>query len=164
MFRNFTKYEVFDDGRIWSYKTKRFLKPITTKYGYKRVGLYDNEGNIKLYHLHRIVYEAVTGSPIPEGMQVNHINEDKTDNKFSNLNLMSPKENTNFGTCIERRAKTNTNNPKHSKTVGAFKNGELVMSFPSTNEAGRKGFNQSAVASCCRGEKKTYKGYTWKYI
>ena len=27
-FRDYDKYEVFEDGRIWSYKSKKFLKPI----------------------------------------------------------------------------------------------------------------------------------------
>lgn len=50
------------------------------------------------------------------------------------------------------------------KQVCAFKNNELVMTFPSTAEAGRQGFCQVSVAACCRGERKTHKGYTWKYL
>ena len=30
-FRNFEKYEVYEDGRIWSYKTNKWLKPKTEK-------------------------------------------------------------------------------------------------------------------------------------
>ena len=165
MFKNYSKYEVYPDGRIWSYSRKKFLKP-TTKNGYKVVCLYDNEGNMKQYLLHRVIYEAVSGKPIPLGMQVNHINEDKTDNRFfENLNLMTPKENSNWGTGIERQSKARING-KRSKQVGAFKDGKLIMTFPSTREAGRQGFNQGNVAKCCRGVKsyKTYKGYTWRYI
>ena len=69
----------------------------------------------------------------------------------------------NWGTCIERVSKANTNG-KRSKSVGAFKDGKLVLSFPSTKEAGRNGFESSSVAKCCRGKLKTHKGYTWKYI
>lgn len=103
MFRDFNKYEIYEDGRIWSYKTKRWLKPKKEPKGYYRVRLSDNENVKKDYYLHRIVYESVTGQPIPEGMQVNHINEDKTDNRFENLNLMTCKENINWGSGIERR-------------------------------------------------------------
>lgn len=174
MFRDYTKYEVYDDGRIWSYKYKKFLKPGTTKNGYQFVILTDNEGKGKNYLLHRVVWESVTGEPIPEGMQVNHINECKTDNSFVNLNLMTPKENTNWGSGIERRSKSIkinkklskslTNNPKISKSVGAYKDGELVMTFQSAMEAKRQGFNQGNVSACCRGERKIHKGYTWKYL
>lgn len=163
MYRDFEKYEVYEDGRIWSYKSNKFLKPTTNKGGYQMVQLSDNEGKIKRYYLHRVVYEAVTGEPIPKGMQINHISEDKTDCRFENLNLMTPKENINWGTCIERMVKA------QSKQVGAFQNGELVLVFPSTREAGRFGFDQGAVGKCCRNcylreGNNVYKGYTWKYL
>ena len=163
-FRDYSKYEVYDDGRIWSYYTNKFLKPITDKDGYQQVSLSDNEGKQKTYKVHRVVWETFSGSPIPEGMQVNHINEDKTDNRFfENLNLMTPKENINWGTGIERRAKTMTNG-KLSKKVGAFKNDELVMTFISTKEAQRQGFDSGHIVACCRGKLKTHKGYEWRYL
>lgn len=168
-FRNFYKYEVYEDGRIWSYKSKKFLKHQTDKDGYQIVCLVNNEGKKKTYFVHRVVYEAVTRSPIPEGMQVNHINECKTDNRFENLNLMTHKENMNFGTRNSRIGKAMTNNQKLSKSVGAFKNGELIMTFPSTNEASRQGYNQGNVAACCRNcfnrpGNNVYKGYEWRYL
>lgn len=127
MFKDFTKYEVYADGRIWSYKTKRFLKPTTRKDGYQQVFLYDNEGNRKMYKLHRVIYEAVTVAPIPSRMQINHRNEIKTDNRFfENLELVTQKQNLNYGTRNSRAGKSiskaNKNNPKISKQVGAFKN------------------------------------------
>ena len=159
MFKNFTKYEVYEDGRIWSYSHKKFLKPAIDNCGYQVVNLYDNEGNKKRYYLHRVIYESVTGNPIPEGMQINHISEDKTDNRFANLNLMTPKQNSNWGTRNERL----------SKQVGAYKDGKLVMTFPSTREAQRNGFNGGNVSACCRNcfnraGNNVYKGYTWQYL
>lgn len=53
---------------------------------------------------------------------------------------------------------------KLSKRVLQFTlNGELIREWPSTKECGRNGFNQSAVAACCRGEKPQYKGFKWCY-
>ena len=177
-FRDYDNYEIYEDGRIFSYFTKKFLKPATNKDGYQVVGLIDNNGKRKKYLVHRVIYEVFSGEQIPEGMQCNHIDEDKTNNQKSNINLMTPKENVNWGTRTERasksiskaltnnpkRSKAMTNNPKISKAVGAFKNGELVMVFPSTNEAKRQGFHQGNVSACCRGEMKTHRGYTWRYI
>ena len=163
MFKDYTKYEVYEDGRIWSYSKKKFLKPFTRKDGYQQVWLTDNEGNAKIYFVHRVVWESVTGAPIPKGMQINHRNEIKTSNMISNLELVSPKENCNWKTRNERISKSMTNG-KLSKQVGAFKDGNLVMTFSSTNEAGRNGFDQGAVAACCRCERKTHKGFEWRYI
>lgn len=157
-FRNYDKYEIYEDGKIWSYSHKKFLKPWTIKNGYQIVGLTDNEGKRKYYQVHRIVYETFSGEPIPEGLQVNHIDERKYNNARSNLNLLSPKQNVNWGTGISRRVK------KRSKQVGAFKDGKLVMAFPSVNEASRNGFHSGCISYCCNGKLKTHKGYNWKYI
>ena len=51
-----------------------------------------------------------------------------------------------------------------SKQVGAFKDGELVMAFQSTNEARRQGFNKGHISACCRGKLKTHKGFEWRYL
>ena len=164
MFKDYTKYEVYPDGRIWSYSRNKWLKPQTRPNGYQQVCLSDNNGNAKWYLLHRVVWEAVTGEPIPEGYEINHISEIKTSNFFENLQLLSHKENINFGTRTIRSAKEQRNNPNRSKQVGAYRNGELIMTFKSVNEARRQGFNKGNVAACCRGELKTYKGFQWRYI
>ena len=158
MFRNYSKYEVFEDGRIYSYKKKKFLKPSKLPNGYQQVCLTDNDGKQKMFYLHRVVWEAVTGAPIPKGYEINHISEVKTSNMISNLELVSHKENCNWGTRNNRISK------EISKQVGAFKDGKLVMAFHSTNEAQRQGFHQGNVSECCNGKRKTHKGFQWRYI
>ena len=162
-FRNYDKYEIYEDGRIYSYKSKKFLKPMITKCGYQQVMLYDNEGKRKMYYVHRIVWEAVTGSPIPEGYEINHRSEVRTENMISNLELLTHKENNNYGSRTERFIKAK------SKQVGAFKNGKLVMTFSSTVEARIQGFSQSAVSKCCRNcylreVNNVYRGFEWRYL
>lgn len=157
-FRNFEKYEVYEDGRIWSYSRNKFLKPKTKKNGYKEVRLSDNEGKQKSYHLHRVVWESITGEQIPEGYEINHISEDKTENFFANLELVTHKQNLNFGTRNSRARKA------LSKQVYQYtKEGELISVWKSTNECKLQGFQQSAVADCCNGKRKSHKGYIWSY-
>lgn len=167
-FRDYDKYEVYEDGRIWSYSHKKWLKPGKCPSGYQQVCLSDNEGKIKWYLLHRVIWEAVTGEPIPKDYEINHISEDKTENFFANLQLISHKENVNWGTRNYRAGKSIskalTNNKKLSKAVGAFKDGKLVFTFPSTSEAQRQGFYSSAVSRCCNGKLPHYKGYEWRYL
>lgn len=43
--------------------------------------------------LHRIVYEMVTGQPIPQDKMIDHINGDKFDNRFANLRLTNRRQN-----------------------------------------------------------------------
>lgn len=42
---------------------------------------------------HRMIWESVHG-PIPSGMQINHVNGKKADNRIANLELVTPSENT----------------------------------------------------------------------
>ena len=53
---------------------------------------------------HRFVYEVFYGI-IPEGMQIDHINGVKTDNRILNLRLATPKENQNNPITKERMKK-----------------------------------------------------------
>ena len=136
---------------------ERILKPKINSCGYFQVGLFKNSIG-KFYMVHRLVFETFNGS-IPEGLQVNHINEIKSDNRLSNLNLMTPKENTNFGTGIERRAK------KLSKVVLQFTlEGILIKEYPSTKQVEREtGFLQQNISNCCNGKQKTAYNYIWRY-
>ena len=62
---------------------------------YRRIGLRKN-GKRYWFFVHRLVYEAFNG-PIPPGMQINHIDENPENNCVDNLNLLTQKENSNWG-------------------------------------------------------------------
>lgn len=166
MFRDYNKYDVQSDGRIWSKYSKKFLKPYTTRDGYQMVCLFDNEGRRDWQFVHRVVYCAVNGLwEIPNGMQINHKNEVKTSNEISNLELVTPKENLNYGTRNARVSKALTNHPNKSKRVAAYdKYGVLQMVFASTQEARRNGYCQQSVSACCNGKVKSHKGFEWRYL
>ena len=55
--------------------------------GYHHVSV---DGKCQLTH--RVIWESVFG-PIPKGMQVDHINGDKKDNRLNNLRLVTPQQN-----------------------------------------------------------------------
>ena len=130
--------------------------------GYLQVVLY-KDGNSRAFKVHRLVYAAFCGE-IPNGYDVNHIDECKTNNRLDNLNLMTRKENNNWGTHNQRVAKANTNNPLRCRPVVALnEDGEVISEFSPTREAGRNGFNQGDLVSCCRGRYKTHRGYRWKF-
>ena len=146
-------------GKMW--KEEKIMKPSVNKKGYLLIGLCKN-GVKKMCQVHRLVYEAFYGE-IPDGMQVNHINEIKSDNRLENLNLMTPKENSNWGTRNERVSEKQTNGKK-SKPVLKIDpiSNEIVAEFPSTKEAERQtGFNH--IYLWCRGIRKSADGYIWKY-
>lgn len=158
-------YEVSNLGRIRSldrYVGKRLfksqtLKPKTDRYGYLVVDLRSHSKH-KSKTIHRLVAEAFLPNPgnLP---QVNHKNEDKTDNRVENLEWCSCEYNINYGTSLKRRAGS------QSKTVYQYTlDGILVNVYPSTNECERQTkYKHSYISKCCNGEWKQYKGFRWSY-
>lgn len=117
----------------------------------------------KKYMVHRLVYEAFVGE-IPDGMQVNHINEDVKDNRPENLNLMTPKENSNWGTHIERVRKQLINGKKSKPVLQYDLEGNFIKEWPSVMEIERTlNYANSNISACCLGKRKQAYGYIWKY-
>ena len=152
-------YQVSNQGRVKSLKQgkERILKPRVEGSGYFFVDLYKNNES-KMCKVHRLV--ALTFIPNPNNLpEVNHKDEDKTNNSVENLEWCSSKYNSNFGTRTQRQAE------KISKTVFQYtKTGEFVKEWKSTHDIERNlGYSKGNISSCCRGKYKSAYGYVWKY-
>ena len=168
---NFGKIMSLNYGRTGKSKLKRLNK---TKTGYQQVRLSKN-GKKDTFYVHRIVAE--TFLPNPENLpQVNHIDEDKTNNfvgtpendyKDGNLEWKSHRDNLNHGTRNERAgkaiSKANTNGKRSKRVLQFTLDDEFVREWPSVAECGRNGFCQGHVSRCCQGKRKSHKGFKWCY-
>jgi hypothetical protein len=83
-------YEVSSEGRVR--RNGRVLKPSTLRTGYVQATASLHTRVIKYALVHRLVAEAFIG-PIPDGMQVNHKNGIRSDNRVENLEIVSASEN-----------------------------------------------------------------------
>ena len=137
------------------YVKGRILKPFTNNCGYLLIFL----GRGKAYLVHHLVYQEFIG-PIPTNMEINHINEIKTDNRVENLNLMSHKSNHNWGTCHQRSGK------KHSKPImQTTKEGEEFFCWFSLKDASEElGIDIPNLWKALNGKYQTAGGYKWKYV
>lgn len=74
-----TRYKIYRDGRVWSDKTKRFLKPRKSIHGFLRLVV-----NGRLEYLHILL--AKVFKPNPYGYKlVRHLDDDKLNNDLDNL-------------------------------------------------------------------------------
>ena len=144
-------------------RKEKILNPEINSCGYYRL-TFCKQSIVKRYLVHRLVYEAFNGQ-IPEEMQVNHINEVKTDNKLENLNLMTARENMNYGTRNARSAKKHINRKDQSKPVLQYDlQDNLIKEYPSIHQAYREtGFDYRHIIKCCKGKYKTAYGFKWRY-
>ena len=152
-------YQASNLGRIRSlkYDKVRILKPRRSENGYYRVNLWLNSV-VKDLTIHRLVWTSFNGL-IPEGLEINHRNEKKEDNSLANLELVTRKENNNYGTRTERVAK------KVSKPVIQLdKNGNFIKEWPSSCEIQRQlGYSASSIRRCCCNLIPSAYGFIWKH-
>ena len=163
-------YQVSNMGRVKSlerfrkgkhnslvFVNEKILKNSKNKNGYLCVNLC-KEGKPKKYYIHRLVASAFLPNPnnLPE---VNHINENKTDNRVENLEYCDRKYNNNYGTRNERVIKS------LSIPILQFtKDGEFIRKWDSAIEVEKKIiFYSSSITACCKGKRKTCGGYRWRY-
>lgn len=98
-------YKASSDGKIISYKRgkSKELKTYVKTQGYLYVAL-SKDGKKHYLRLHRVI--ANTFIPNPEGLpEVNHKDEDKTNNRVNNLEWCTSHDNKIYGTRRDRIAK-----------------------------------------------------------
>ena len=159
-------YQVSNLGRVKSLNYRhtgkeRILKPGKAINGYLFVILC-KDGKKDIFRVHRMVAE--TFIPNPENKpEVNHKSENKTDNRVENIEWIWHKDNCNHGTRNERVSKKLTNGKLSKPILQLTKSGDFIREWPSMMECERNGFDQGGISNCCRGERKSHKGYKWKY-
>ncbi len=155
-----TKAELYINGKLSSSRIikgkqlKIFLNCIS---GRKYVVLFKNS---KTYTklVHRLVAEAFIPNP-NNYKEINHIDEDFTNNCVNNLEWCTRKYNVNYGTRTQRQKE------KMYKPVLQFnKNGEFIKEYKSINQASEEtGAYAQAISKVCKGERITAGKYIWKY-
>ena len=151
-------YQVSNLGNVKSLNYRRtgkerILKPGNNGLGYLFVILCNN-GKLKHFKIHRLVAKAFLENPDNKS-DVNHKDEDKTNNNVDNLEWMTRLENNNYGTRNERSSKS---------VIQYSLKGEFIRKWPSVIQIQRDlGFSQGNISQCCNGKLKTAYGYIWKY-
>lgn len=146
----YSNYEVNELGQVRNIKTHKILKSYDNKRGYLRVSLSGDDGKQHNVSVHRIVANAFIENDDSEiKTQVNHINEDKYDNRVENLEWVTPSQNIRHGTGIKRRAKSQAYN-----VVMTYEG--LTILFDSAKDVERRtGIPAKSVQKCCVGKLRT---------
>lgn len=159
-------YQVSNMGRVKkiNYRGSQkdyLLKPHNIHHGYMWVNLY-KDGKAKGFAVHRLVYTSFYGD-IQSGFEINHKNENSSDNRLINLEAISHRDNVNYGSH-NKRVSEKLKNGSLSKIVYQYSlDGVLVKIWPSAEECGRNGFCAENITTCCRGIRFTSDCFIWSY-
>ena len=155
------RYQVSNTGKVKSMSYRQsgvphILAPSNHR-GYQGVRICNSDKKYKNHLVHRLVWEAFVGQ-IPEGMQVNHKDENKCNNSLENLEIMTQKQNLNYG----------TRNIRITRSLGKpvakidIATGKILKEYPSLNCAMKE--YGTSVANAVIGLYKQAYGFKWKYL
>lgn len=142
-------YAVTSCGKIWSYKSNRFLNPMLDNYNYLVVSLYKN-GIEKRVRVHRLIAEAYISNP--NNLEcVDHKDNNKMHNYINNLQWITRAENTRKERYLAE------------KKVKCIETGEVFSSILAAAKAtGQK--TSSHIGECCSGKRRSAGGYHWEFF
>jgi hypothetical protein len=139
------EYTITPDGQVFKRRGKGFMKQTPDKDGYMKITSCTKNGTVNRI-VHRLVYEAFVG-PIPPGWTVDHIDDNKTNNHYKNLQVLTAVDNAIKG------------NAKHWVMVDP--NGNVVEIYNMTQFCKDNGLHPTHMMYVCKGKPKynAHKGW-----
>lgn len=150
----FPNYLISNTGQVFSKNTNSFLQPQLSNRGYLQVGLFNN-GKRQVKSIHRLVAEAFLPNPL-QLEEINHIDENKTNNMVDNLEWINHIDNLKYG----------ARPIKHAHAVGkTVLNIETNQQYYSIMEAARQtNIPKSSISVACHNPSRMAGGYHWKFV
>lgn len=162
------KYAVSSLGRVKNIVTGKLLKPYYNDHlRYEKVKLYKGEkAEIrKIKFIHRLVASAFLGDMSTHGMQVNHIDGNRRNNRLENLEWCTASENIKhaYRTGLFDEGKIQSAKKRSIPVEQLSMDGVLVKTWDSMSDASRGlGLDVSNISNCCKGIIKSTGGYKWR--
>ncbi len=157
-FENCKGYYIYDDGRLYTPRRKKFMKPCTDSSGYLYYDIRNTNSIYKCPKVHRLVMLAFSNEEIKK--EINHKDGNKHNNKINNLEWVSHDENRIHA------IKTGLKNEVNYGIAQYDFNNNLLKVFYTCKEAleflGKNSQQSGNIGRCIRGKRKSAYGYVWK--
>lgn len=151
------RYE--SDGSLWwsvqnKNRTRDLSKPVG--HGLKHGGYLKVKLGGKAELVHRVIYAKHYGE-IPQDMDVDHIDNNRMNNRIENLQLLSRADN------VRKAMRQGSHSNPEKRVVGTCLDTGSTISFRSLAQADVCGFNQPNISQCLRGIRPACHSFSWSY-
>ena len=159
-------YYIDLDGNVYSvYGGKVKELKGANRRGYKKVDLQKKDGVSSNVAIHRLVAMAAFEDEYSEECnQVDHLDGDKSNNHYMNLQWVSASENMKRTARSKGMGQYNGRIPTKAVERFDLETDETLAIYASTGEATRDGYTQPSICACCKGILKSHKGFGWRYV
>jgi hypothetical protein len=174
-------YQVSNNGEVKSLKkevktksnslrtvSERILKTAVNQHGYVVINLY-KEGVSKNWRVHRLVALVFCSNPNDLNV-VNHIDGNKLNNHYSNLEWCTHSDNVkhaySLGLMSATRNRLGFKGKLHKDSKPVIQStlcNKFVKEHESINMTKEDGYTPQNVHKCCIGKLKTHQGYKWAF-
>lgn len=165
-------YEIdVEKGTVFSKKSGKYIGSKNKKNKYVYLALCINNEIVFDGAMHRLIWQYYHKQEIPKGYEIDHIDTNPSNNSISNLRLCTRKEN-----CNNELTRQHYSNAKKGKYIGENhpqcrpiakidKNSGEVLEIQPYGKKFKElyGFDNGVITECCRGKKKTHRGFKWRY-
>lgn len=145
-------YQISNLGRVFSIRSSKIMKTHKNSGGYPIV-VFSVKGKRTRQLVHRLVANEFVENKNPQRFKiVNHIDEDKTNPRYDNLEWCDKSHNM-YHSMYRMKFKLN------SPVIQLDLNGNFVKEY--INVGSTPFYSKELISACF--EEKEYKGYLWKY-
>ena len=157
----FTNYAATEDGQVFNLLKGKPLKGSVCG-GYRKVGLGSNP--VIGMKFHRFVYECFKGE-IGCDMEIDHIDSNKLNNSFGNLQPLTRSQHAQITRERERSIGSRAQ-PTRMHAVQRVDGDGSIEGFPSLQaaEQGTSGASYPKILLCLQGKRLTHAGYRWRDV
>lgn len=155
------EYRLSNQGKLLDKSSGELKKDFDNGKGYRVFAIWKNNVQHNIL-VHRLVAEHFLSNPynLPE---VNHKDEDKTNNCADNLEWCTKEYNQKYGTRLQRIKESNLYTSKNKKKVICVETGTV---YRGVRDAAR-GLGKSThttIGKACRDNSKTAYGFHWSFV